>query len=137
MKMKHVAILIVATLAGIAGAQPAAKQPSTSRTAVVDAEVIMIGCVPESFACGLVPRTQELAIKITKSISGPLKIGDTPVVSVLACSAGPLLRAVPSKNNFVALDWDKIQRGSKIHLELEVYQGGAATETDKITVTKF
>ena len=137
MKMKHVAILIVATLAGTAGAQPAANQPSTTHTAVVDADVIMIGCPPPPFFCGVIARTQDVAIKITKSISGPLKAGDTPVVSVLACFAGPLLRTVPPNNDLVVLDWDKIRRGSKIHLELEVYPSGAAAETDKITVTKF
>jgi len=136
---KYVVFLAIAALAPSARAQPA--PPSLTpkpKVAVVDAEVILIGCSPMRAMCGYLMSRQPMAIKVTKVDSGPMRVGDTPVVDVVTCFEGPLLRKSNPGTFLVELDQTQIRAGSKIHLELEVYaSGGNLATTDKITVTKL
>lgn len=123
-------LAIIMLLTGTTAAQ--VPQP---KKAIVEADVLLVGCAPK-FHCGIMAAAQPVAIKITKVASGPLKVGDTPVLDILACTPGPLLVA-DHNDGFVELDPKQIRRGSKIKVELDVYPTGSSATTDKITVTKL
>lgn len=140
--MKHLALFALTALVTTASAQPA-NQPKPAavtpqaKRAVIDAEVVLIGCSPMRAACGILMSRQPVAIKVTKVDAGPLKVGETAVVDVVTCFEGPLLHRPDPVQSFVALDERKIRMGSKIHLEVEVYPSGNLATTDNITVTKL
>ena len=125
--MKQIALVVA--FVGTAAAQ-APKQ------AVVEADVLLVGCAPLKVVCGRVAVTQPMAVKVTKVTSGPLKIGDAIVVEVLTCSPGPLLVASEPDKPFVELDPRQIRRGSHLRLALDVEHGAAFATTDKIGVVK-
>jgi hypothetical protein len=133
--MKPLVLLPVLPVLVLATAAHA--QTPQSKTAKVEAEVILVGCAPVHMLCGYLMNRQEMAIKITKVGSGPFKVGDTPVVDVVTCFEGPLLRKQGAQEPFVELDPAQIRRGSKINLEFEAYLGGNLATTDHITVTKL
>ena len=121
-------LALIMWFAGTAAAQ-------APRKAIVEAEVLLVGCAPK-FHCGVMAAMQPVAIKVTKVASGPLKVGDTPVLEVLACAPGPLLVA-DQRDGLVELDPKQIRAGSKIKIELDVYPTTSWATTDKITVTKL
>ena len=129
---KHLALVML--LAGSAVAQ--APAPQAPKKAVVEADVVLVGCPPKFF-CGGIAALQSVALRITKVDSGPLKAGDTTVMDVLACFPGPLLVST-DPTGLVELDPKQIRRGSKIKVELDV-SGlyGSSTTSDKITVKKL
>ena len=140
--MKLLASIAITACAGRAAAQPAAQPPQKSLTpqaapAVVEADVLLVGCSPMKGMCGILMSRQPMALKVTKAISGPLKAGDTPVVDVVTCFPGPLLHTSDPNEAFVELDPTQIRNGSKIKIELDVYQSGTLATTDKITVVKL
>jgi hypothetical protein len=141
--MRLLPAILVFMLAAAAAAQPSrpaappppkpptlTPQPAVAR---VEATVLLIGCGAR-FLCGVVAARQEVALVVTKVSSGPLKVGDTPVVGIMTCSPDPLFSTPTKDAPWLELDQRKIRRGSKIDVELEIYADGQMTTPDKIRV---
>ena len=137
--MRLLLAIFAFTLAGAAaaqptppGARPAANKPlPPSTTARVEATVLLVGCA-SNFRCGRVAAQQEVALVVTKVVSGTVKVGDSFVMGVLTCGPGPLLYV--SQTGEIGLDAGKIRSGSKIDVELDIGPYGNGTTTDKIRV---
>jgi hypothetical protein len=98
---------------------------------VFEAEVVKVGTAP-GFLCGGAAALQELDVKVKRASSGRYHAGDAPVLHVLTCFGGPLLRAIRGARAPVyELDPALVKQGSVIAFDV------APKETEWVETTEM
>jgi hypothetical protein len=127
--------IAVLVLAGSASAQPTQKPVPVE----FDAEVLALRDPPPPIHCGIFMATQDMEIRVTKVISGPIKTGRT-TLTVMTCFGGHLMRELPNGDGTFEIDPDKMRGKSRIHVvgeDIVPPKGKWFTTDPQIAVTKL